>query len=192
MIYIYEDISPLDLGALANEIEAVLTGLQDAAITAPDEVTLSFAAAIDEPTLDGIIASHVGVPPAPDPIFLASTTLVEIPLDITETSTWQDLGGVRTSIGFFEPDMNKVIGRIIGDYRTDGLGAELRLVKGPTEILISAETPLADTASVWQEAYLLSPPGSADPQSQTYILQGRLNGATSAQLRFMSMSLMRI
>ena len=121
------------------------------------------------------------------PLFHAATTVTSDEVLIT-TLDWMDLGGVVTTPDFFCDDLARLFGRVIGEYRAVGTGAQLRIVEDGVRVM-SPEGDLPDTAAAW----VLTPGLMTDQPSlagkHTYTLQGRLNGAISASIRFTSMSL---
>jgi hypothetical protein len=124
------------------------------------------------------------------PIFHASTTITSEEIAIPSLD-WSDIGGVVTTPSFFCANLDRLIGRMVGEYKADGMGAELRIVEDGTRV-VSPEMPLPDTAGTWT----LSPPLVTNtptmPGQHAYRLQGRLNGALSASIRFTSLSLLEI
>lgn len=123
--------------------------------------------------------------------FLASSLLVNQEVAITETTNWQILGGVVTNVEFFTKNLSKVIGEMLGSFKTAGTGTELRIVEEATdgsEIVVATAT-LPDYSGAWTVGRV---PSAVVPRSgtNTYRLEGRLNGATSAALRFCTISLL--
>lgn len=150
--------------------------------------------AADKTAIDNAVAAHDGVPPL-SLEFIASSKLVAVEQAITETTNWQVLGGVVTNPGFFEPVLQKVVGRLVGGFKTDGDGAEVRLVEekvGESDVVMhSSSWLLGDTEDAWGPNQFNT---SVAPRSgeNTFRLEGRLNGATSASLRFVSLTLLRV
>lgn len=125
--------------------------------------------------------------------FLASSKMVENEVTVTEVATWQVLGGVVTTPGFFAP-VAQLVGRIVGQALVSGAGAELRVVEksnGFPDAVVLGPAAIADSAGAWKVVNVNS---NATPRSRTnlYELQGRLNGAVSMKVRYMSLTLLRV
>jgi hypothetical protein len=105
---------------------------------------------------------------------------------------WQVLGGVVTRPDFFAP-LSSLFGRCVLEYRATGGTLKMRLVErkpGGTEVVVSADPKvLADTSGVWTIARFdtLVP---FRVNTNTYRLEAQLNGAVSADVRFVSLSLL--
>ena len=156
-----------------------------------DGVNLVFVSALtgaQSTTLDAIV-STVDTTASITPTFIAPSKLVNSPIALT--AGWTDLGGVRTSIGFFLTDAAQAVGQIGGDIKTVGTGAKLRIVKSESNNPISAEFDIPATADAWQ-GFGFQTNAPPDLASQVYKLQGDLGTATSAEIRFVSMSLIQI
>jgi len=145
----------------------------------------------EKATLDGVVAAHVATP-SYTAVF---KTTAEVVHDATEAGAgWTDLGGVVTSPDFFMPDLALALARVVGSYRADGAGAELRVVEGQDaeERVVSVVRVLPDTGGAWGliPGFNTNVPPRAG--QWLYRLQGRLNGATSAAVRYTSMSLLEL
>jgi hypothetical protein len=143
----------------------------------------------EKTTLDSLIASHDGQP-FPKFRYLAPTKLVDNEINVTENTNWQDLGAIVTTLGGFISDVSKAWGRVVGDVKTDGSGAELRVIReSDGAVLMAAAHSVGDTSAAWVHAqFWVTQNQPAD--TDCFILQGRLNGATSFKVRYMSMSLL--
>jgi hypothetical protein len=160
---------------------------------ATQELVLMFESAVNETTLASVIAAHLGV--KTEVKFHASSKIVDEETAVL-TSAWSTIGGIVTNIGFFIPNLAAALGRVVGEYKAVGTGAQLRVIEvGADGTEVEIMTPpkdLADTADVWTKTKFTcvnTPPRSGD---STFRLEGRLNGATSASVRFLSMSLLEI
>lgn len=124
-------------------------------------------------------------------VFKASSKMVNLPVAVIETTNWQDLGGVTTTPAFFVPDLTKAVGRAVGCAKTNGSGVQLRMV----EIIAGVDTPISDPFDVPDGAGVAADFGfytNTAPQSgrRVYKIQGRLQGATDAEIMFTSMTLL--
>lgn len=132
------------------------------------------------------------VPTPTQAIFKASSKMIEDEKAITADTTWETVAGVVTTIGFFLPDTTYAVGRVVGQVKTVGEGVQLRLVRDSdgTALNFNAFEP-GDTGDVWQAMQFST---DQDPGGATdlYRLEARLNGATSASLRYVSMSLLEV
>ena len=144
-------------------------------------------AGAEKATLDAVVAAHSGAP-VPTPVFRASSTLVELEKELVAVGGFEVLAGIVTTPSFFAADLSTLVSRIVGSYRAAGEGAELRVVEnGGTVIGTFALAEAADwTKMQW---FTSTPPGEG---THEYTLEGRLNGATSAWIRFVSMSLLEM
>jgi hypothetical protein len=144
----------------------------------------------DKAIVDAVVASHAGLQAAD---YKAASKLVEeAKLDIVQDLTWQVLGGVVTNPSYFIPDIATAFGKIQCVEEAVGATAELRIM----------ERNPADNTEV--ECCLVQIPEANDMQAfdfntttpprvgvMEYRLEGRLNGATSASVGFVSMSLFK-
>lgn len=150
----------------------------------PDDLTTQ-----NETDLGTAIAAHTG--PAEKLFFRATSMVVVEEKAITQDTTWQELGGVVSTIGAFVADLSKARGRIVGQVKTSGTAAQFRIVKeNDTSLLTTAHAP-GDTSGAWT-ALQFSTDNDPVAGIQLYRLQGRLNGATSASVRYVSMSLLEV
>jgi len=141
---------------------------------------------VEVATLSSVVAVHSG-----DPVtrlkFHASSTLADLEKTLA-SSEWAVLGGVVTTPEFF-CSVGSILARVVGSYRAVETGAELRLVEDGTRVLGTFQIP--DSADAWTKMQWFS---SDVPLAGTheYTLEGRLNGASSASVRFVSMSLLEV
>lgn len=168
--------------SIATELTSISTDEEAA------ECVLTFAASLsgaDETTLDAIVAAHDGVHVCYR--FHAASTLVQGEIVVTETSGWQTLGGVVTTPSFFCRDVTKLLARVIGSVKSDGDGLEIRVMENGSTVLASASFDSTGDAWVPVKFYSSTSPGTGTSE---YMLQARLNSATSGSIRFFSMSLL--
>jgi hypothetical protein len=184
----------VDYGRLLDEILAEAPTIPNPSDVSGegDDLRITFGSELDseeEDALDVVVSNHTGAAQTVAN-FCACSKIVDDELAITEDDTWQELGGFVTTIGFFISDASKAQGRVVGSYKTDGDGAELRLVNSSGSLMTTA-FDCGDTSSAWATMQFST---DVDPvlTIDTYILEGRLNGATSASVRFTSASLLEI
>jgi hypothetical protein len=172
---------------------AQLSGISTSEDEEAAEVTCSIVfdgelSAGDQTQLDVIVAAHDGQPPTKI-VFHASSKLLEGEVALTNPSGFDVLGGVVTTPDFFTAILAACLGRIVGSYKAVGAGAELRLVEDGATVLGTFEIP--DSSGAWQQMqWFTSTPPSAG--THTYTVEGKLNGATSAAVRFTSLSLLEV
>ena len=139
----------------------------------------------DQVALGVLVAAHDGSPLV-QVKFHASSTIVGGEHGITEAD-WAVIGGVVTTPSFFCPTVACLKARMVGSYNTDGGGAELRIVEDGTTIL--GGFVMSDSSQAWAQMQWFT---TTAPSTGTheYTIEARLNGATSAKVRFVSMSLL--
>ena len=141
--------------------------------------------------LGEVVAAHVGKVTI-GVSFKATAEVVHAP--VTVDADWMDLGGVVTSVDFFIPDLTRAFARVVGSYRADGAGVELRIVMGlgDNPKPMSAVAKMPDTQGEW--ALIPSFNSNIPPMAgQTlYRLQGRRNAAIDASVQFTSLSLLEL
>jgi hypothetical protein len=157
---------------------------------APATCVVVFAAELasaEKTALDALVAAHSAAP-VTCPIFRASSTLVELEKEIVAVGGFEVLAGVVTTPDFFSKNLAALVSRIVGEYRAVGTGAELRVVEDDGTVLGTFSlVPAADwTKMQW---YTSTAPSAG---THHYTLEGRLNTATSAKVRFVSMSLLEM
>jgi hypothetical protein len=142
---------------------------------------------VDEKTaLDTLVANHDGQPPISYK-YHATSSLVEAKA-IVESAEWGYMASAVTTPDFFIANLAMFIGRVIGSYRAVGTGAELRVLEDDEDRILGSFS-MADTVGEWSTMQFFS---STPPTHGTheYILQGRLNGATEAEIRGTSMTIL--
>lgn len=154
--------------------------------TAPDAITDANKAIVD-----AAVAAHTGGIALE---FRASATIVALPVQpIIQNLTWETLGGVVTNPQFFVPDLTKALGQIQGTSQAVGATAELRVVErslADSSEVVVAEATIA--ASVTMEALVFQSTVAPRPGPNEYRLEGRLNGAVSAAVGFVSYGLFQV
>lgn len=131
--------------------------------------------------------------PADGSILKASASRMEPePLAITTNQDWTAVCGIVTTPGFFISCASRVIIRFIGDVRSNGSGAEIRLVEQSadgqtTRTLATLSVP--STAGAWA-IMRLDNAEAASLATSRFIVEARLNGASSLDVRFFTLSLL--
>lgn len=138
--------------------------------------------------VDSVVASHQGTPPLKFH-YHTSSTLIEDQKSVTEDEDWQDMGGVVTTLGSFMADASKAWGRIIGQVKVSGSGAQLVVHRSSDEAALGSVVELSDTAGEWVNVQFWANQNQPLATDRFYLC-GRLNGATSVELRSFSMSLL--
>ncbi len=109
---------------------------------------------------------------------------------ITSDSTWEELGGIVVSPGLFRDDGANLYLRGLGQVISTDAGAELRVVKASdSEVMMASPHALGDVGSAWALLKFDTDPG-LPLSTEAYILEGRLNGATSASVRYLTLLLL--
>lgn len=160
-----------------------------------DDCDLTFGAALseaEEAALDAIVAAHDGIEVVY--AYKIASTIIGQSQDIVDDQTWQELGGVAVNVQFYCQDLAKAYAIVEYSAKAVGSGAQLRVIEVDDDgnvVVMSDAAPLADSSGAWKVAKFLTnhSPASGD---RTYILQGRLNGATSASVRFASFVLVEV
>jgi hypothetical protein len=119
------------------------------------------------------------------PTFLGSSIAVQNEVEVT-SSEFSGVGGIVTTPSFFG-SLASLRCKLIGSYKTTGLGAELRFVEDDTKVMGTFSLP--DSSGAWQTMEWFT---DVEPSEGTreYILEAKLGAASSAYLRFVSMSLL--
>lgn len=161
--------------------------------TAGDSCCLDFSDALDtdeKAMLDGIVAAHTGAP-LTHVEFRASTALIGENKDVL-SQDWEDVGGVVTNVGFFVKDIANALGRVVGQAKCVGSGAQLRILKQGGSVLLGP-VAIEPTAGAWSVlSVTTSPELPLDAEEKLYTVQARLNGATSLAFRYTSFTLLEI
>jgi hypothetical protein len=174
----------------AGDIVGVLNHIDKHDQPPPDDLCcIWFDDALDAASkaeLDAVVAAHQGNPPL-QVQYHATASLVEEKA-ILDTQDWDYLASAVTHPQFFVPDLSKFIGKVVGACKTNGLGSELRVLEdSATHIMGSFALP--DTGGEWAQFQFYS---TSIPTvgSHEYIIEGRLDGATSAEIRGTSMTIL--
>jgi hypothetical protein len=136
--------------------------------------------------LDALVAAHQGNSPTVVN-FLASSSLVGQIVEVTASDpTWEEIGGAVTTPSFFTPNVAACKGRIVGEYRTQGTGAKLRVCEDGVD---SGQFEVPDSEGAWAKMQWFSTEAPT-VGTHTYSLEGQRNGATSFEVKFTAISLL--
>lgn len=139
----------------------------------------------DEAELQSIVSTHN--PPTATLRFHATSKLVNGDTVITAVDPeWQEVGGTVTSPDFFTKCLQNCLGRVVGQYKTQGAGAKLRLCQDATEV---GNFDLPDSQGEWA-LMQWSTYGPPEAGAHAYVLCGQKNGADSCEVRYASVSLL--
>jgi hypothetical protein len=103
---------------------------------------------------------------------------------------WEVIEGVVTTPRFFDPDVSKIICRIIGEHKGDG--GQLCLTEdmdGVDEEKIVPAFDFPDVGAVWTRFKVDSNVPPRDGLRNIYKTRARLNGATNLSLRYATISM---
>lgn len=121
--------------------------------------------------------------------YCSSSKVVENTKAVIE-QTWQSLGGTVTTVGAFIVDASKAWGRVIGQVKAVGDGAQLRLIRESDGLeLTVAPIEISDTEGAWVNFKFWANQNQT-AETDCFLLQGQLNGAVSMEVRYTSMSLL--
>jgi hypothetical protein len=194
----------VDAESLASQIAAALPlpapQLDEAAggigvrVTGPDNCDIWFDAALDaaqQLTLDGVVAAHSGYGTVASCFATAFIANLGTPI---VGAGWQVLAGLVTTPSWYAP-VDQIVGKVLGQVKTDGLGATLKIVQTTTGGVItdlSPATALPDTGGAWQAFTVNSdtPPG---PETwNTYTVQVDKGAVANVEFRYASFSMLHV
>jgi hypothetical protein len=145
--------------------------------------------------LDDVIASHTGNPYSVEIVYGSNKVIDEL-LSITETTNWQELGGVVVNPTTIVPvkRLPLVVIRLEGAIRTQGTEVQFLIAEdlngsGDIQTLISPPFSAPNTANNW----IL---GSIDTNvnlrqgNNIYTVAARLRGSTSAVIRYAKLTVL--
>ena len=94
------------------------------------------------------------------------------------------LGGSPTHPTFFGiADAEDIVIKASGEMRVSGAGVELRIVRSSDGVAVTSALTPGDTSGAW-DPFSLTTDVALALTPETYILEGRLNGAAPASVRF--------
>jgi len=187
----------LDMQALKKEINdntTITTECLD--VSAPNhegDFNIEFEGDLgggEKTELGSVVGAHPGTPLTTYQ-FIANTKLVEDEKTVTSDSSFEQVGGVVTKVDEFAATLSKVVGRVRGSAKVSGSGAQIQLVEegSPDTVMHTSDWDLADTSGAWVEFEFVTDV-TPSAGTQTFRLDGRLDGATSFELRFVSLTLL--
>jgi len=147
--------------------------------------------------LDGVIAAHTGDSYEVE-IHYAELKMVDQLVTITNTTPWQELGGV-----VFDPfkvvpasRINNAFVRLTGAIRTDGTEVQFILAEdvgglGSTiNVLRSPPFDAPNTSNNWRIGEVVTNVPLTGGEKNIYTLAARLRGSSSAAIRYAQVTLM--
>ena len=187
--------------SLTSEIEAsaIVTALQDinVKVTGLDNCDIWFVDALsagDETILDGLVAAHTGIGIVAS--MMGTTEVANRPFEILEVGpAWEDIGGVVTTPSFFDPDMTQLMGRILGKYKSNGVGAKVKIVE-TTDVGVSTdvspELDLPNTGGTWQTFRLDTDTPPTDSVWSEFKFAGQTGGVGNVEFQFTTFSMLKV
>ncbi len=182
-----------------NDLDTALNGLSTDEKGAPSrKVHCDFAGTLtgqEITALDALRTAHQGV--FTKIVFHNNLLLLRSSFVITSDAPWEAVAGFVTKPSFFIPGISACSLRISADVKTTGATAQLQVTEddrgagSPPAIVNLTSTPvvLPSTASNWQTIEFDTDVAPRAFKS-VYCLEGRLNGATAAEIRFCSVSVL--
>jgi len=173
---------------IGSSISTALNSLgksgDDCAVTFADVLSTA-----NETTLDGIVAAHTGKLVIFE--FRGALTVVPSEALIVGLLTFDVLGGIAMQPAALEPLSSDQVIRFWGEVKSLGTGGEIQVVENAsgTDTII-ATFSIPDTSSAYQ-AVTFDSTVSVQAGLNTYRVEGRLNGATLAAVRFASLGIFR-
>lgn len=161
----------------------------------PDKLDIYMSAALDagqQATLTATVAAHQGTGYVAT--MQGTLPLVNGEQAVTSDLAWEVIEGVKTTPGFFSDDLNQIIARVVGEHRGDGGQLSImETVDGEgTEEKTSPPFDFPDTGGAWQTFKVDSniPPRAG--LRNLYRTDCRLNGAASLELRYTTISMIKV
>ncbi len=128
------------------------------------------------------------------PIIVGSSKIVPSEVSVTTDQPWQILGGTVTNLTFFRVAMRRIAGRITLQAKVAGTGAQIRVVEmrpdGTETVLTTTNFSVTDTSGDWKP-FKFSTDVRPKTGDNAYRVEARRNGATSFDIRFVSMSMLK-
>lgn len=149
-----------------------------------------------EAALDGVIAAHTGDSYEVE-IHYAELKIVDQLITITNTTPWQELGGIIVDPYKVVPAsrINNTFIRLTGAIRTDGTEVQFVLAEdvgglGSTiNVLRSPPFDAPNTGNEWRIAEVTTNVPLTGGERNIYTLAARLRGSTSAAIRYAQVTL---
>lgn len=144
----------------------------------------------DETIFDTIVANHLGLRPTAFGYRAPSNLVIGITA-ITEDSAWQEIAGTVTNLAAFvrKGRVENAWGRCVGEFKVSGEGAQLRMIRESDGVQCMAEPYAFTNGDTWEKFQFWANQGQLVGHER-YVLQGRLNGATSFSVRDVIISIL--
>lgn len=156
-------------------------------VTMSDSLT-----AAEETALDAVIAAHAP-PAAADPVAYHTGARMGNVGSVVLDATQQEIDGVVTSVGILARNKAKAFGRVVGQHKSTGAGAEIKVVEtqddGTVTQMNSTPYSLPDTAGAWK-TFGFSTDVEPNGARCAYTVEATLGAATSCEVRFIALSLL--
>jgi len=177
---------------------AITVALDEISIGSPaGDCVFTFADVLpapDEAQLDAICAAHTGVRVVTS--MESSSPVVVGEVTVTEDVAWQNIAEIVTTPSFFTDNLPDLFGRIVGEYKAvAGGGGELPQIQVCEKVAGQANedkmSPPVDMAASadWSTFGASTDVVVRNGYHNTYVFQARLNGATSFELKWTTMSM---
>ena len=161
----------------------------------PDKCDIWFVDALsagDEAILDAVVAAHPGYGVAAS--VEGTLTVVRTSLAIVTDADWTVLGGLVTTPSFFSPILSQILGRVLGLHKGDG--GQIRIVEemaGQPDVVIT--NPPLDLPNVGATFTRFKKDTNVllrDGTHNIYRVEARLNGATTLELEYAAVSMLKV
>jgi len=185
-------------GVALNKFHGEIVALEIGSATfqgvniAGDDCAVVFSAepsAADKVLVDGAVASHDGIP-APVYEYVTSSKVSAGVINITEDEDWQDIDGQVTTAAFFVTQASDALGKWVGSVKVSGTGAQIRAIWASDSAELKTPHSVADTSGAWTPITFFSD-GAFKLGTDDIVIQARLNGASSFQIRHSSVTFLR-
>jgi hypothetical protein len=185
----YEINNDAAIGVLVDDSKGINVNVNPGKI---DICMADLLTAPQETALDAVVAAHQGW--GINASMQGTLQLVNKEDSIISDVPWEVVDGVVTTPRFFDPDVTKIICRIIGEHKGDG--GQLRLVEKvdgeADEEKIFPFFDFPDVGPTWTRFKVDSNVPPRDGLRNIYRTDCRLNGATNLTLRYATISMILV
>lgn len=185
------NLSPVEIKAVVEYLVGLYPDTEISVVTSSEKGVVSLEMATLSDAEFAVVLADIQARFSRAPRFLASSKLAEGTVKIVSDQDWDLIGGVVTTPDFFLPDLSRALGRVLCSVNGDG--GQLRIIErqedGTETDLKQPAVEVSDTAGGWKTVrFWMS--GVPTNGTNEYRLEGRLNGATGLQVRFVTLSLL--
>lgn len=158
-----------------------------------DDYTATFQNALsssDETTLDGLVAAHTGIYSIFEPReywkLINTATSVGV-------ADWEGMGGASAKIVGFLPQLSQAVLKVSGVLNSSGTGAQLRLVETDliTPVVLNGTAFSVPDSTLADKTFSFLTDVAPRSGDFIYEVQGRLNGATAATIKYTGFTLLK-